>query len=271
MRYFIFLLLLSLAQVWSTPIEQNKIEEEKKNESEERSGRRTAYAILNYDDDIWGSAVFHQWSKTTPVIISILFQNIKIQPGQKISFAIHNEPVHYDKYSDAQLCAPSSLKSVVNVDGMDVGHLSQRHRMITTQRFSDVMYDEKLSLFEDSKANIVGKSFVIRQGGSVAHHRCATIYLSKLESQRPGAVPCKLRRYPDCLEGANGVWDKCVFKPCIGFERFWGTVDRNTLMCKQVFSLFPKLLEKNVKREGLVRCIHGNHTLLRPIGIDTEL
>lgn len=271
MRIFIILLLVSVAQVWSTPIEQQKIQKEQKEQSKQRSTRRTAYAILHYDDDIWGSVVFHQWSKTTPVIISLLFQNIKIQAGQKVGFAIHDEPVHYDQFSESKLCAPASLKSVLNVDGIDIGHVSQRHRMITTRRFSDVMYDEKLSLFEDNKANIIGKSFVIRQGGDVAQHRCATIYLSKLESQRPGAVPCELRRYPDCLVGAHGVWDKCVFKPCIGFRRFWGTVDRNTLMCKQVFNSFPKLSQKIVTRKGLVKCVHGNHTLLKPIGLDAEL
>lgn len=233
--------------------------------------RRTAYAILHYDDDVWGSVVFHQWSKGTPVIISLLFQNINIQAGQRVDYAIHEEPVHYDRYEESELCSATSLKSVLKVEGETVGNLAQRHRMATASRFSDVLYDDRLSLFQDRPGYIVGKSFVVRQGMTTADHRCATIYMSDLESQRPGAVPCELKRYADCLVGANGMTTKCVFKPCIGFRRHWGVVDRNTLMCKQIFSSFPKVSQVLEKREGLVDCVHGRHTLLKPIGVNAAL
>lgn len=42
------------------------------------SDRRTATAIIHDQDGIWGSVVFHQWSPKGPVIMSMLFQNMKV-------------------------------------------------------------------------------------------------------------------------------------------------------------------------------------------------
>lgn len=188
-----------------------------------------------------------------------------------IDYAIHDEPVHYDMYNRSQICSAKALRSVVRLNNEDVGNLAKRHRPMRGSRFSEVVYDKKLSLFEDSPGNIVGKSFVVRQGDSEAEHQCATIYLSRLESQRPGAVPCEFATYSDCLVGAVNSNDTCVFNACFGFRQYWGTVDENTLMCKQVTMNYPKATVPIVERKGVVPCAYGNYSLLKPMEIDSEL
>lgn len=39
---------------------------------------RTAAAFIHEDDGMYGSVVFHQWSPWSPVVISLLFNNIKV-------------------------------------------------------------------------------------------------------------------------------------------------------------------------------------------------
>lgn len=50
------------------------------------TGTRTAHAVIHFDDDVWGSAIFHQWHPDGPVVVSMLFQNIKV------SFKLSNLP-----------------------------------------------------------------------------------------------------------------------------------------------------------------------------------
>lgn len=40
------------------------------------AARRTAVAVLQEEDGVWGSVVFHQWSRDGPVFLSALLQNI---------------------------------------------------------------------------------------------------------------------------------------------------------------------------------------------------
>lgn len=135
--------------------------------------------------------------------------------------------------------------------------------MITSSRFTEVAYDWELSLYPDSANNIVGKSFVIRQGNNEADYRCSTIKLSSIHSQRPGAIPCEKIHYADCLVG-TAKDDVCIYRPCTGYRRFWGTADAKTRWCAQIFERFPKRLRPGVA-EGAVACRHGKYTLLKPI------
>lgn len=188
-----------------------------------------------------------------------------------IDYAIHNEPVHYDMYNKSQLCSAEALHSVMRNGDKEIGNLGKRHRPMYGNRFSEVVYDKELSLFEDSPGYIVGKSFVVRQGDSDDDHQCATIYMSRLESQRPGAVPCEFATYSDCLVGAVNSNDTCVFSACFGFRQYWGPVDEKTLMCKQVTVNYPKATTPIVERKGVVPCAYGTYTLLKPMKIDSEL
>lgn len=136
--------------------------------------------------------------------------------------------------------------------------------MITKPRFVEVVYDWDMSLYEDSQMNVVGKSFVIRQGDNEADYRCATIQATSLKSFRPGVIPCEMMPYTDCLVG-TAKEDICVYRPCIGYRQFWGKIDNNTLLCSQHGERFPKALKEPAEKQGVVSCKHGKHTLLRPI------
>lgn len=146
----------------------------------------------------------------------------------------------------------------------NVGELGAKHGMITASRFVQVLYDWDISLFEDSDMNIVGKSFVIRQGDNEADYRCATIQSTSLHSFRPGLVPCEVMHYTDCLVG-TAKDDICVYRPCIGYRQFWGKIDEHTLLCSRHEEKFPKALKEPAEKEGVVSCKHGLHSLLRPI------
>lgn len=233
--------------------------------------RRTAFAVLYEEDDIWGSIVFHQWSNDTPLIISVLFNNINNDSGDYMNYAIHEEPVHYNLHNKSELCTHTALKDIVSVDGEQIGDLGHRHLKMRGKRFANVEYDEKLSLYEGHPGYIIGKSFVVRQGTSEAHHRCATIYASDLQSQRPGAVPCEHMYYPDCLVGAVESNSTCVFRACDGYRQYWGTVNHSTIMCRQEVTYYPKPDKPLTSRSGTVDCTYGNFTLLRPITADTFL
>lgn len=181
--------------------------------------------------------------------------------------------MHYDLHNADELCGAPALKGVLQNKKSKVksiGQLSQRHKRMTGSRFSDVVYDRELSLYPGEDGYIVGRSFVIRQGDSSKDYRCATIYMSNLESQRPGAVPCERVEYADCLEGAVDTLTKCVYKPCAGYRQFWGVVGKTTTMCRQVTQVYPMLTGEK-KMEGLVDCVHGQHTLLEPIGVTLEI
>lgn len=161
-------------------------------------------------------------------------------------------------------CGAEALKSVMRNGNRFSGELGTRHGMIISHRFAEVTYDWELSLYPGSPKNIIGKSFVIRQGNNEADYRCATIEFTSVHSQRPGAVPCEMVQYADCLVG-TARQDICVYRPCVGYRQYWGSIDSNTRMCAQIFKMYPKRLRAGATTEGVVTCMHGNHTLLKPI------
>lgn len=171
-------------------------------------------------------------------------------------------------FERSQLCSGKALRSTLQSEDGEIGDLGGRHKMMHGDEFSAVIYDRSLSLFEGSPGYIVGKSFVVRQGDSESDHRCATIYMSSLDSLRPGAIPCEFATYSDCLVGAVNSNDTCVFSSCYGFRQYWGHVDHNTLMCKPVVAEYPKSNSPIVKREGVVPCSYGKYTLLKPLRND---
>eukprot|EP00178_Gracilaria_changii_P022053 TRINITY_DN65328_c0_g1_i1.p1 TRINITY_DN65328_c0_g1~~TRINITY_DN65328_c0_g1_i1.p1 ORF type:complete len:328 (+),score=20.41 TRINITY_DN65328_c0_g1_i1:148-1131(+) len=253
----------------------------------------TAAAVIHEQDGTWGSVVFHQWKRTTPVVISMLFQNLKVScvrlvgktcfvtltsffPHSQIygtapvNYQLWDEPVHYDWYSRAERCSPKALKSLMKVNGSGVGDLGMRHRLMSSDRFAEVVYDKKLSLYEDEPHNIIGKTFVIQQGADESSYSCATIYASKLHSQRPGAIPCEVKQYPDCVVGATED-GKCTLRSCYGYRQYWGLIDDKTLMCAQVREVYPTRVEGSASADGLFPCKYGNHTLLTPIDSKAHL
>ncbi|KAI0566230.1 Superoxide dismutase-like copper/zinc binding [Gracilaria domingensis] len=224
----------------------------------------TAAAIIHEEDGTWGSVVFHQWTRTTPVVISMLFQNLKLQGMVPVNYQIWDEPVHYNWYSREERCGTKALKAIMSVNGSWVGDLGMRHRLMTSHRFAEVVYDKKLSLYKDEHHSIIGKTFVIQQGAGESSYSCATILASKLHSQRPGAIPCEVKEYSDCVVGSNED-GKCTLRSCYGYRQYWGLIDENTQMCAQSREVYPKRLGGTSSAEGVFPCKYGNHTLLRPI------
>lgn len=64
-------LLVIIPLLWAAPVGTRQ-------EYVSSSERRTAHAVLYEEDGLWGSIIFHQWQDNTPVIISLLFHNIKV-------------------------------------------------------------------------------------------------------------------------------------------------------------------------------------------------
>eukprot|EP00737_Agarophyton_chilense_P003506 gb/GEZJ01004123.1/.p1 GENE.gb/GEZJ01004123.1/~~gb/GEZJ01004123.1/.p1 ORF type:complete len:261 (-),score=23.17 gb/GEZJ01004123.1/:182-964(-) len=230
----------------------------------------TATAVIHEDDGTWGSVVFHQWTRTSPVVISMLFRNLKIYDKFPVNYQLWDEPVHYDWYSRQERCGSKALKTMMNVNGSEVGDLGMRHRLMTSDRFAEVVYDKKLSLYEGVKRSIIGKTFVIKQGADESSYSCATIYASRLHSQRPGAIPCEIKQYSDCVVGTaeDGM---CTLKSCYGYRQYWGVIDEKTEMCAQIRDMYPKRLERSGETNGVFSCKYGNHTLLRPIDSKAHL
>lgn len=187
-----------------------------------------------------------------------------------INYQIWEEPVHYDWYKKEERCSAKALKTVMRVGGSDVGNLGMRHRLMTSSRFAEVVYDKKLSLYDGEEHNIIGKTFVVQQGSNESDYRCATIYETTLHSLRPGAIPCEVGHYSDCVLGTSSN-DTCVLKDCYGYKQYWGEINDNTVMCMQVHEVYPKRLDDAKRADGLVRCRHGNHTLLRPLDTKARL
>lgn len=188
----------------------------------------------------------------------------QISNNQRVDWKIHEEPVHYDRFSPPDRCGPRALKSVMRHGHRSVGELGAKHGMITASRFADVLYDWDISLYEGAETNVIGKSFVIRQGANEADYKCATIQSTSLNSFRPGVVPCEMMHYTDCLVG-TAKDEVCVYRPCVGYRQYWGTVDDTTTLCSQHEEVFPKANEEPAVKEGVVSCKHGKHTSLKPV------
>ncbi|CAN8070719.1 unnamed protein product [Agarophyton chilense] len=188
----------------------------------------------------------------------MLFRNLKIYDKFPVNYQLWDEPVHYDWYSRQERCGSKALKTMMNVNGSEVGDLGMRHRLMTSDRFAEVVYDKKLSLYEGVKRSIIGKTFVIKQGADESSYSCATIYASRLHSQRPGAIPCEIKQYSDCVVGTaeDGM---CTLKSCYGYRQYWGVIDEKTEMCAQIRDMYPKRLERSGETNGVFSCKMLSH------------
>lgn len=187
----------------------------------------------------------------------------QIVPNQRIDWSIHEEPVHYEQYAAHRRCGTDALGSILKVNNTPVGHLGLRHGRIFSSHFSREVYDRRLSLYEGWAHSIVNRSLAIRQGDGEADFRCATIQLTEVDWE-PGLVPCERVRYADCLVGTRRE-AVCVFRACEGYRVYWGRVPEGTLFCEQGVEKFPKAVGAVGRKEGVVECLHGFHTLLRPV------
>lgn len=175
--------------------------------------------------------------------------------------------MHYDnsdKLDKEKRCTSSALGDALKANGVPVGDLGTRHRMMRGPTSGDVLHDYRLSLFEGEPGYILGKSFVIEQGNSEGDWRCATVYPAAEVDVPSGLVPCVKHDYADCLVGSLGSPGRCVFTNCEGYAQNWTTVlDTKTDFCRQVAEVYPKMEDESVAREGEVDCALGKHTLLK--------
>lgn len=242
------------------------------------SNKRSAIAVFYNDDGLWGSVVFHQWTPDGPVAVEVLLHNVDTSGDdaeQPIHLTIHQEPVHYDRHLDepAKQCTLENLEPVLFGMTGPVGNLSARHnatisRKLHSNQYSFNIHDYNLTLFEGYPGYIINKSLRISQGASWLSHKCSTIEVSNMHNQRAGNVPCEYAAYSDCLVGAAKSNVTCVFAACVGVRRLWSKVPINegTMLCKQVYSVYPKPLEPVVDRtqQGPIPCKHSSHSLLHP-------
>lgn len=251
------------------------------------SKMRSAIAVFYTDDGLWGSVAFHQFTHESPVAVEVLLQNVDTRGDdaeQPIHLTIHQEPVHFDRDLDqpAKQCTLDKLESLLPGMTGPVGNLSERHnaiipRSLSSRQYSFNTHDYNLTLFEGYPGYIINKSLRITQGPSWLEHKCSTIEISNMHYQRAGHVPCEWAAYSDCLVGAAKSNDKsndtCVFATCVGVRRMWQKRDDkgelipfndDTMLCKQIFSVYPKPLDPSVTRSGIVPCQYASHSLLYP-------
>ena len=226
-----------------------------------------AIAVIHEHDDIWGSIIFRQASPSSPVTMQTIFEDIKIGKNQLIDYSIHEEPVHYDMYEPQVRCSEKALGPALSVAGRQIGRLSEKHRKIAAKRFGQVVHDADLSLFNNTHNSIISRSFAVKQGKGEADYRCGTIELIEEPhiAIRAGFIPCEMKEYENCLVGTSNP-NLCAYKPCSGYQRYWGPVTKKTKMCTQRYEVYPQALSKNPVTTGQVKCEHGKHTLLQPIG-----
>ena len=227
------------------------------------SGVRTASAVIYEEDGIWGSIVFRQNARGGPVMISANFRDIS-HMGEGIDYEIRSEPVHYDWYAREKRCGDDALKEVLSTSGKQIGRLVRAGRMdgMNGETFAQTVFDKEISLFEEDDGYVVGRSFVVRQGGRESRFACSTIL--RTETELPaGLVPCVKKRYEKCLVGTEKK-EECEYRSCEGFERFWGSVDHTTAFCSVVRQVYPKA--SGAATGERVGCSYGSHSLLIPVG-----
>lgn len=222
---------------------------------------KTAVAVLHEDDGVYGSVVFHQYSASSPLFISALLRDVRVRSAGGADWAVHAEPVHYGLHARGALCGAASLRGVLRAGGRAVGALGDKHGRMRAPRFAQDVHDWDLTLFGGGGGarDVVNRSLVVRAGDVDA---CATIVETRVHRVRPGGVPCERVRYADCLV-ATGRDGACVLRACEGWRRKWGVITEETRWCGRKWERFPK--RDGGGREGVVPCVMGRHSLLRPI------
>lgn len=208
---------------------------------------RVAVAVINEPDGPWGSMVFKQVSRNSPVQVQVLLDNI---PAGVRTWGIYNEPVHYDDGKEDMRCSNATLKGQMRGGAM---HL--KHGRLSGCKFSTIGWDADLSLFNSD--SIVQKSVALE------HKICATIY--NIEDGRsiiPGSIPCVERTWSDCTVSIGG--GRCRKQECSGMQQLWDVAEgdyttlamgRNTPTCIRTAQETP-VVEKDaaIDEDGTFEC-----------------
>lgn len=229
-------------------------------------GPRIAVAWIYEHDGPWGSIVFKQASRRAPVQVQAYLRNVAAGPdGASVEWALHNEPVHYGTPT-ATRCSVRALRGISHG-----GSLHTKHGAISGGRLNTIAWDRELSLWDDEPGYVVQRSLAVRQGPGSEHHVCATVYSVRTDVA-PGAVPCEMATYDDCVVAVGA--GRCVSQKCQGLRQFWGVdkldykvsaVDASTRMCEQVYDFIPKITDRTLAADGTFACTLARYTTMRAL------